>query len=274
MVREHSFVMVVGRSGSGKSSLVNAGLMPALRRDRSQVWDILSLRPGPEPLRALAAVFNPKQENEGLVAYECRIDGEAEGFRTGGPDLLSHVINGALNTAEGKPDRLLLYVDQWEELYAQSPLASNEKPSKQHTADGRFRYLYMPAWFTCRDPLRCSGDLHVGRMRRLLSHWGCQSGRKGGSPPESAAPPLPPRLTQHSRSTAALALAGASELCGNRRSSSRKTRFSSQPILSAHFEEDVALVGLEDDLPLASFAHGPPDTATVIPGGLSRGAAV
>jgi hypothetical protein len=38
MVREHSFVMVVGRSGSGKSSLVNAGLMPALRRDRSQVW--------------------------------------------------------------------------------------------------------------------------------------------------------------------------------------------------------------------------------------------
>jgi ABC-type multidrug transport system fused ATPase/permease subunit len=43
MVREHSFVMVVGRSGSGKSSLVNAGLMPALRRDHSRVWDILSL---------------------------------------------------------------------------------------------------------------------------------------------------------------------------------------------------------------------------------------
>jgi TIR domain len=124
MVRDHWFVMVVGRSGSGKSSLVNAGLMPALRRDRSRVWDILSLRPGPEPLRALAAAFNPKQENEGPVAYERRIDGEAEDFRTGGPDLLSNVINSALNTAEGNPDRLLLYVDQWEE-----PMRRRHKPA-------------------------------------------------------------------------------------------------------------------------------------------------
>src|SRR5262245_52961244 len=35
-VREHSFVMVVGRSGSGKSSLVCAGLLPALRRERDR----------------------------------------------------------------------------------------------------------------------------------------------------------------------------------------------------------------------------------------------
>jgi hypothetical protein len=34
-VREHPFVMVVGRSGSGKSSLVYAGLIPALRPLRS-----------------------------------------------------------------------------------------------------------------------------------------------------------------------------------------------------------------------------------------------
>ena len=33
-VRKHPFVMVVGRSGSGKSSLVYAGLVPALRRAR------------------------------------------------------------------------------------------------------------------------------------------------------------------------------------------------------------------------------------------------
>ena len=34
------------------------------------------------------------------------------------------------------------------------------------------------------------------------------SGRKWGSPPESAAPTLPPRLTQHCRSTAARADVG------------------------------------------------------------------
>ena len=48
-VREHPFVMVVGRSGSGKSSLVYAGLLPALRRERDRFWNVLSLRPGPRP---------------------------------------------------------------------------------------------------------------------------------------------------------------------------------------------------------------------------------
>src|SRR5215831_752840 len=64
-VREHSFVMVVGRSGSGKSSLVFAGLVPALRRERDRFWSVLSLQPGPDPLGALAAAFNPRADHEG-----------------------------------------------------------------------------------------------------------------------------------------------------------------------------------------------------------------
>ena len=52
-VCEHSFVMVVGRSGTGKSSLVFAGLVPALRRERAHFWTVLSLRPGADPLRAI-----------------------------------------------------------------------------------------------------------------------------------------------------------------------------------------------------------------------------
>ena len=64
-VREHPFVMVVGRSGSGKSSLVYAGLLPALRRERDRFWNVLSLRPGPTPLRALAAAFNPRADDRG-----------------------------------------------------------------------------------------------------------------------------------------------------------------------------------------------------------------
>ena len=58
-VRDHGFVMVVGRSGSGKSSLVYAGLVPALRRETNRFWNVLTLRPGAEPLRSLAAAFNP-----------------------------------------------------------------------------------------------------------------------------------------------------------------------------------------------------------------------
>jgi hypothetical protein len=54
-VREQPFVMVVGRSGSGKSSLVYAGLLPALRRERDRFWDVLSLRPA----RSKSQFFRP-----------------------------------------------------------------------------------------------------------------------------------------------------------------------------------------------------------------------
>jgi ABC-type multidrug transport system fused ATPase/permease subunit len=84
-VREHPFVMVVGRSGSGKSSLVYAGLLPALRRERDRFWNVLSLRPGPAPLRALAAAFNPRAEDEGAAEYADKITNEADKLRTRDP---------------------------------------------------------------------------------------------------------------------------------------------------------------------------------------------
>jgi hypothetical protein len=91
-VHEHQFVMVVGRSGSGKSSLVYAGLLPALRRARERFWNVLNLRPGPEPLRALAAAFNPRADGVGAAEYAASIGREAEQLRSGNPDLLSHMI--------------------------------------------------------------------------------------------------------------------------------------------------------------------------------------
>ena len=67
-VRDHTFVMVVGRSGTGKSSLVHAGLLPALRRERDRFWTVLSFRPADEPLQAIAEVFNPRAVDEGAAA--------------------------------------------------------------------------------------------------------------------------------------------------------------------------------------------------------------
>jgi WD40 repeat protein/energy-coupling factor transporter ATP-binding protein EcfA2 len=144
-VREHPFVMVVGRSGSGKSSLVYAGLLPALRRERDRFWDVLSLRPGPEPLRALAAAFNPRSEDEGAAEYAKRITKEADELRTGDPELLSHMIREKLGRAEGEPDRLLLYIDQWEELYAQAPSGNDKERATQHADVSRFIDLLLTA---------------------------------------------------------------------------------------------------------------------------------
>jgi energy-coupling factor transporter ATP-binding protein EcfA2 len=134
-VREHPFVMLVGRSGNGKSSLIFAGLLPALRRERDKFWNVLSLRPGPTPLRSLAAAFNPRGDGEGAAEYATKITTEADRLRTGDPELLSHMIQEELDRAEGEPDRLLLYIDQWEELYARAPFSSDKERADQHAVD-------------------------------------------------------------------------------------------------------------------------------------------
>ncbi|MBD2680927.1 MULTISPECIES: CHAT domain-containing protein [Nostoc] len=53
-VKKKHLVAVVGASGSGKSSVVFAGLIPQLKQDRSKNWQIVSFRPGNNPLESLA----------------------------------------------------------------------------------------------------------------------------------------------------------------------------------------------------------------------------
>ena len=54
----HRFPAVVGSSGSGKSSLVNCGLRPALHRGNMAAagshWRMAQMRPGNDPIGALA----------------------------------------------------------------------------------------------------------------------------------------------------------------------------------------------------------------------------
>jgi energy-coupling factor transporter ATP-binding protein EcfA2 len=144
--RDSSFVMVVGRSGSGKSSLVFAGLLPALRRDLDRFWHTLSLRPGPDPLRSLAETFNLRGDNEGMASYASKISEETAKLRECEAELLGYVIRKYLEQVEGKPDRLLLYIDQWEELYAQAAAAgSDERATQQRKDVDRFIDLLLCA---------------------------------------------------------------------------------------------------------------------------------
>jgi DNA-binding SARP family transcriptional activator len=74
------FVGVVGPSGSGKSSLVAAGLFPALAAGvlpGSEGWPRCLVRPGAEPMHALAAAFAP-------LVGELIPDVEARATRAGG----------------------------------------------------------------------------------------------------------------------------------------------------------------------------------------------
>jgi energy-coupling factor transporter ATP-binding protein EcfA2 len=168
-VHENSFVMLVGRSGSGKSSLIYAGLLPALRRERDRFWNVLSLRPGPTPLRALAPAFNPRKDDEGAAEYAAKITTEADRLRTGDPELLSHMIREELDRAEGKPDRLLLYIDQWEELYAQASSGTDKEPAGQRAADvNRFIDLLLTASRTA--PVSVVATVRADFYDPLIAH--------------------------------------------------------------------------------------------------------
>ncbi len=107
------FVAVIGASGSGKSSVVRAGLIPWVDRNGWQVLDPL-LRPGIAPLSKLITIFEPYfqgirqtqrleqliyREQQGLVELAANLPTPAQGL-----------------------NRYLLIVDQFEEIFTQSAI--------------------------------------------------------------------------------------------------------------------------------------------------------
>lgn len=93
--REPRFLAVLGPSGSGKSSLLRAGLIPALRDGKlpgSKTWGILTIRPGAQPFEQL--------ENEGLKAPQNGLVQSAQAW------LAEHADHS----------RLVLVLDQFEEI--------------------------------------------------------------------------------------------------------------------------------------------------------------
>src|SRR5262249_2989887 len=88
--------------------------------------------------------------------------------------LLSHMIREQLDRAEGKPDRLLLYVDQWEELYAQGPSSSARERAAEHAADvNRFIDLLLTAARTA--PVAVVATVRADFYDPLISHQGLQA---------------------------------------------------------------------------------------------------
>ncbi len=100
-LRLHPFITVIGPSGSGKSSLIFAGLIPALPRSGlfGGKWLVRTIRPGETPLTALETALGGDPANPTLAVTE------------------------ALATQPGA-QRLLLVIDQFEEVFT---LAEQEK---------------------------------------------------------------------------------------------------------------------------------------------------
>ncbi|MEH1841530.1 MAG: trypsin-like peptidase domain-containing protein [Nostoc sp.] len=111
-VQKQSLVAVIGASGSGKSSVVFAGLIPHLRQQGN--WLIESFRPKTHPVDELAAVIvRLREPNETKIQQDIDARKLAGALREG--ELAHTFLSQILSENEDK--RLLLVVDQLEELY-------------------------------------------------------------------------------------------------------------------------------------------------------------
>ncbi len=108
LVRQR-FLAVIGTSGSGKSSLVRAGLIPALKCgylfDVGSRWKVAVMRPGGDPFGALADELNKER---------------VLGPRPGRSETLGRSSRGCIESVRpdlGEKESLLLVVDQFEEIF-------------------------------------------------------------------------------------------------------------------------------------------------------------
>ncbi len=114
--QNNRFLIVMGASGSGKSSVVRAGLVPALRKGEipgSAEWVIKVMRPGSHPLEELATHLAPILAGE---EEQSKIRPRLLNRLTTDGRALHLVVNQTW--ADVSPEqRLLLVVDQFEEIF-------------------------------------------------------------------------------------------------------------------------------------------------------------
>lgn len=111
-VTKTPFLLVMGTSGSGKSSLLNAGLIPSLL-EKNNYWLVIKIRPLQDPLKELASAFIKQLYQDPLEQIKqtkiLKNDLKRENI------TLTELCFSLLEIRKKK--HLLLIVDQFEELY-------------------------------------------------------------------------------------------------------------------------------------------------------------
>lgn len=123
------FLAVVGTSGSGKSSLVRAGFLPALwggfMTSAGSAWRVAILRPGNDPIGNLARALNTPDvfgsELEENSAIQTAIAEST--LRRGSLGLVDTLRQAVM--VEG--ENLLIVVDQFEEIFRFARVAEGEQ---------------------------------------------------------------------------------------------------------------------------------------------------
>ncbi|WP_460204657.1 nSTAND1 domain-containing NTPase [Scytonema sp. NUACC21] len=112
-VHTKPLVAAIGPSGSGKSSVVFAGLIPRLREEGN--WLVISFRPGSKPFHSLAAALISQQEPQMSPSDQLEEITQLANYLRCEDNGLRFVLQSVIKKNIGK--RLLLVADQFEELY-------------------------------------------------------------------------------------------------------------------------------------------------------------
>ncbi|CAK8711680.1 hypothetical protein KKHLCK_00680 [Candidatus Electrothrix laxa] len=115
VIADQPFAAVIGASGSGKSSVVFAGLVPALRQTGD--WLIAHCRPKNQPLYELAACLIPLLYDDPLMRSEIT-EVLNKKFSTGSITLTSLIRQICEKNGN---QHFLLIIDQFEELFTLNP---------------------------------------------------------------------------------------------------------------------------------------------------------
>ena len=157
--------VLVGNSGVGKSSLAQAGVLAALKRqawppdvetpgpwpqvfEKSRQWAFLTLRPGTDPLKSLVEAFLDMWLFAAIDPERVRIqNGWIDLLREGKAalrDLIDATERRRQELDQPKPPAFFLYVDQGEELYLRSEEQQRHRFSEilsEGQSDQRLRAL-------------------------------------------------------------------------------------------------------------------------------------
>lgn len=147
---DHSrFVAVVGSSGSGKSSLVRAGLLPLLdkesREPTGRVWKMVQMHPGDAPIASLAAAMAQQFfRNDDVNVAAAQRERIKFALRRS-----SFGMSDALREVEGLGDAsIVLVVDQFEELFryaARRQGSEGEAEAARHEEATQFVQVLLAA---------------------------------------------------------------------------------------------------------------------------------
>lgn len=115
-VKHSSLVAIVGASGSGKSSVVFAGLAPKLKKDFSNDWQVVCFRPGNRVFESLAIGVGGEVERLRQLELEVELKSSS-----GLQNLIEPIVFASPRC------RLLLVIDQFEEVYTLCSDAAERK---------------------------------------------------------------------------------------------------------------------------------------------------